>query len=195
MRRIKQGALSPPLTFTVLDSAGSPVNLGAYSAIYIEMRLSGETMVRIRGSVTVVGDGATGQGSYVWQEGDTENPVGTYDFEIHGIRSDNSKPEIIPDNGFGQFTITDAITPMTPIDDSMLGTTTTITEASDDVNGAALSGVPVGAVVTAYLAGEPYARDIASAGGAFSLQLTQGATYTLKAVKLGNPEWVRTVAV
>lgn len=195
MRHIKQGALSPALTFTALDSDDVPVNLGQYSAIYFAARLKGESMVRIRGTVAVIGGGTTGRGQYVWQVGDTDNPTGEYEFDIHGIRTDNSLPEIIPDDGFGEFELTDAVTPMTPIDDSMTAPTTTITQVSLDTTGVALSGVPTGAKVTAYIGDEPYAVTVAGTGGTFSLQLTQGATYTLRAVKLGNTEWVKVVAV
>lgn len=195
MRRIKQGALSPALTFTALDSNDVPIDLGDYSSITLAARLTGETMVRISGTVTAVGGGAAGQGSFSWAEGDTENPTGVYEFELHCIRTDNSLPEIIPDYDFGEFEITDAVTPQNPIDDSMDGTVTTVTQATVDDDGVAMSGVPGGAKITAYLDGEPYAFDIAGSDGSFSLGLADDATYQLIAVKPGNAEWVRVVTV
>lgn len=195
MRRIKQGALSPALTFTALDSNDDPIDLGDYSTITLAARLAGETMVRISGSVTVVGDGSTGQGSYEWTAGDTDNPPGVYEFELHGVRTDDSLPEIIPDYDFGEFEITDAVTPSTPIDDTMGGTVTVVTESTLDDSGTALSGVPGGAKITAYVENEPYAIAIAASDGNFSIGLTNDATYTLVAVKLGNPTWTRVVSV
>src|SRR5262245_41923763 len=71
---LKQGDRLPPLTMQLFYSDGTPVNLVGNLGLRFTMRRVGATVNTIESSNVTVIDPPTGQISYSWEAGSTDQP-------------------------------------------------------------------------------------------------------------------------
>jgi hypothetical protein len=195
MFTIKQHDTRRPLLVNITNKDGTAKDCTGLTC-YVICRAKGVTAPIIRGLVTFTStpeapglDIAAGHGAYIWQEGDTD-VAATYQCEVETIDADGKRDTTL---GFAEFVIEDDIADA-PASAAMEGGTVPVTAATLDTTGKQLKTVPVGANVSAWLAGEVKASTV-STDGSFTLTLVAGATYIIKVIFNGDARPDRFVAV
>lgn len=176
MQTFKRFDTRKHLTGTVLDENGTPVDLTQFASVrlFAGPQDSGVLLVN-GGTVTGLSNGSF---DYGFDDGALAI-AGVWEYELECIDSAGKRqtyPDSI-DGPFGLFTVL-ADKANYPLSGTMTGGTVTVNATTLDVNSVALGVIPNGALVTA-MADHRVVADTVVVGGAWSLVLKSGLTYTV----------------
>lgn len=93
--RIKEGDREPPLTATLVDAQGDPLDLSAASGVQFLMRPTGVPTALVSAAATILGTGAV---RYLWSATDT-GAAGTFEGEFEVLYA-NGKKQTVPNHTY-----------------------------------------------------------------------------------------------